>query len=240
MGDVRKLQEEIFDDFRNGKLKFLSKKSRIRFQCQRSGQCCHHNQVMLNPFDIMEMAKFLEMPSPVFLKQYVSLHIGGGSHLPIAMLKQIQDGECAFLQNRKCSIHPAKPKICRAFPLAAASVFDPKTGKTRYGYLQTERISCPGTRANCTVTFEQFRKQSGLKRYDEGSRPFVEGVRELCLHFRTADLTDNDYQLIIPLLYCPDSVLKRMDGDQPTDSREWTRIGMDLVIRYMKTRGLQK
>ena len=240
MGDVRKLQEEIFDDFTNKKIKFLAKKSKIRFHCQRSGQCCHHNQVMLNPFDIMEMARFLAMPSSAFLQQYVSFHIGADSHLPIAMLEQIQDGDCAFLKDRRCSIHPAKPKICRAFPLVAASVFDQKTGKAQYGYLQTERVSCPGTRANHTVTFEQFRKQSGLKRYDEGSRPFVEGVQELCANYRTGDLTETDYQFIIPLLYCPDSVLKRKDGDQPADSGDWTRIGMKLVIEYLKSRGLHK
>ena len=240
MGDVRNLQEEIYDDFKNRKIKFLAKKSKIRFQCQRSGQCCHHNHVMLNPFDIMEMAKFLQIPSSVFLKEYVSFHIGDNSHLPVAMLKQIQSGDCAFLQDRKCSIHPAKPKICRAFPLAAASVFHKKTGKTEYGYLQTKRISCPGTRANHTITFEQFRKQSGLKRYDEGSRPFIEGIQELCTNYRTADLTESDYQFIIPLLYCPDSVLKRLNGEQPTDSGEWSQIGINLVIEYLKAKGLQK
>jgi Fe-S-cluster containining protein len=240
MNDVRKLQEEIIDDFSKNKTKPLSKKSKIRFQCQQSGQCCHHNEVMLNPYDIMEMAKFLNMSSLAFAMEYVSIHIGSGSHLPIAMFKQIQDGECAFLKNRKCSIHPAKPKICRAFPLAAITEFDPKNGKAKSGYVQTRRISCPGTRANKTITFEQFRKYADLKRYDKGSRSFIEGVHDLCTNFRTKDLTERDYDLIIPFLYFPDSILKKKDDNIQADSAEWSKIGMECVKEYMKARQLQK
>jgi len=240
MGDVRKLQEEIGKDFSNNKIKLLSKKSKIRFQCQRSGQCCHHNEVMLNPYDIMEMAKFLNMPSLAFVMEYVSIHIGGDSHLPIAMLKQIQGGECAFLKDRKCSIHPAKPKICRAFPLAVVTEFDPKTGKAKTGYIQTKHISCPGTKSSKTIIFEQFRKQADLKRYDEGSRPFSEGVHDLCTNFRTEDLTTEDYDLIIPFLYFPDSILKKTNSNTPVDSGEWSRVGMDCIKEHMKARKLQK
>ncbi len=240
MSDVRKLQEELLDDFSNNKIKPLSKKSKIRFHCQQSGQCCHHNEVMLNPYDIMEMAKFMNMPSLAFVMEYVSIHIGGSSHLPIAMLKQIQNGECAFLKERKCSIHPAKPKICRAFPLAAVTQFDSKTGKAKSDYVQTKRISCPGTKTNKTITFEQFRKQADLKRYDEGSRPFIEGIRDLCTNFRTEDLTERDYDFIIPFLYFPDSILKKKKGNNPTDSAEWSKIGMECIKEYMTARQLQK
>jgi Fe-S-cluster containining protein len=240
MSDVRKLQEEICEDFSNNKIKFLSKKSKIRFHCQQSGQCCHHNEVMLNPYDIMEMAKFLKMPSLAFIMEYVSIHIGGSSHLPIAMLKQIQSGNCAFLKDKKCSIHPAKPKICRAFPLAAITSFDEKTGKVKSGYIQTKRISCPGTKANKTITFEQFRKQAGLKQYDEGSRSFIEGMHGLSTNYRTKDLTERDYDVIVPFLYFPDSILKKNDDNIQTDSAEWLRIGMECVEEYMKSRKLQK
>jgi Fe-S-cluster containining protein len=195
---------------------------------------------MLNPYDIMEMAKFLKMPSLEFVMEYVSIHIGGSSHLPIAMLKQIQSGNCTFLKDKKCSIHPAKPKICRAFPLAAITSFDEKTGKVKSGYIQTKRISCPGTKANKTTTFEQFRKQAGLKQYDEGSRSFIEGMHGLSTNYRTKDLTERDYDVIVPFLYFPDSILKKNDDNIQTDSAEWLRIGMECVEEYMKTRKLQK
>ena len=228
------------DDFSKKKIKFLSKKSKVRFRCQQSGQCCHHNEVMLNPYDIMEAAKFLKISSVRFVSEYVSIHIGADSNLPVAMLRQIQNGDCAFLKDRKCSIHPAKPKICRAFPLAAATVFDKKTGTVKSGYLQTERLSCPGTRSGHTITFEQFRKQADLKRYDEGSRPFIEGIHDLCSNYRTNELTDRDYRFMIPFLYFPDSILTKMDTCVPPNSAFWSKTGMDCVIEYMKARKLQK
>jgi len=240
MIDVQKLQEKIMDDFSENKIKFLSKKSKIHFQCQQSGQCFHHNEVMLNPYDIMEMAKFMNMPSAEFFRKYVSIRIGGDSQLTIAMLLQIQSGECAFLKDRKCSIHPAKPKICRAFPLAAGTVFDPKTGKAKSGYLQTGRISCPGTKTNKTITFKQFAKQADLKRYDEGSRPFIEGIHDICMNYRTKELTKEDYAVITPFLYFPDAVFTRRNGKNQTESGAWSKIGMEFVKEYMVFRQLQK
>jgi Fe-S-cluster containining protein len=241
MGHVRKLQEQLLDDFSSGKIKLLSKKSKIRFQCQQSGKCCHHNEVMLNPYDIMEAAKYLKISSVDFLDKYCTVHIGDSSHLPIAMLKQIQTGQCAFLKKGICSIHPAKPKICRAFPLAAASIWNQKTGKRKQGYVNSAKHqSCPGTKANHTVTFEQFSKQADLPRYDKGSRPFLGGMQNFCMTYRTDLLTENDHQILIALIYFPDSMLKQKHGDDPKDSGEWCKIGMEFAEKYLQSKNIRR
>jgi Fe-S-cluster containining protein len=235
MTNIRKIQQQIATDFGTGKLKFLAQKSKIRFRCQRSGKCCHHNEVMVSPYDIMEMAKHLKMPSNTFFIEYCTVHIGADSHLPIAMLRQIQTGRCAFLENNSCSIHPAKPKICRAYPLAAGTIVDPKTGKVKEGYFDVPQPGCPGTKANHFITFEQFAKQADLRRYDEGSRPFRHGIQRIIANYRTERLVQQQHAFIIPLLYFPDSVLKaKGDREMPQDAREWSRLGLEIAEKYIE------
>ena len=90
-------------------------KKGINFQCQGSANCCvsrgNYGYVYLSKKDLMIIAKYLNVSINLFKKKYCEysdryLH-----------LKEINiNGNCQFLENKKCSIYPARPIQCRTWP----------------------------------------------------------------------------------------------------------------------------
>jgi hypothetical protein len=101
-------------------------------------------------------------------------------------------------------------------------------------------MQCPGTKAKHTLTFEQFAKQADLKRYDKGSLPFREGIQRICSTYNTAQLTNEDYRFLIPVIYAPNSFFQRKLGTKAMSSSQWCKLGMEVAEIHIKQRVEQK
>jgi uncharacterized protein len=84
--------------------------------CSRRGTCCHGNLVMLNPWELMRLAREKEITPGEFRDRYCEF---GGIRLRF-------DGEvgwrgkraCSqYIGNFGCSVHLGRPLACRLFPL---------------------------------------------------------------------------------------------------------------------------
>jgi Fe-S-cluster containining protein len=105
----------------------------LRFECQ-SGctECCRQQGfVYLTEGDLKRAAKFLGTTAAAFERKYIyrtrnrmRLRVPRASH-------------CHFLDDGGCSIHPAKPTQCRAFP------FWPELLESAREWRKTARY-CPG------------------------------------------------------------------------------------------------
>lgn len=87
--------------------------------CVGCSACCYDvgDTIVLNPFDMYEMTRFLSLPYPMLVGNKIDLHTEGKINLPHIKMVGPRQG-CGFLDdNERCVIHKHRPSICRLFPL---------------------------------------------------------------------------------------------------------------------------
>lgn len=115
----------------------------FRFACQAGCTNCCRQQgyVYITEADLKRAAKFLRMSAAEFERTYVYRT----RHL--LRLRKPRGTQCHFLRGNGCSIHPAKPTQCRAFPFWPELVGDRKAWKEAAQY-------CPGMGTGPLVNIE--------------------------------------------------------------------------------------
>lgn len=105
------------------------------FVCQMCGDCCRgFGGTYVTPADIRAIAAFIRVPAETFVENYCRM--SGGR----PVLAQKEDGYCMFWEkDRMCTIHPVKPRMCRAWPFIPGVLKDPKNWEIMSGV-------CPGIR----------------------------------------------------------------------------------------------
>lgn len=87
--------------------------------CRGCSACCRGmgNTVVLDPLDIFRMEGYLNCGFEQLLEEKLELNVVDGMILPNLKMTGAQEA-CGFLNSEgRCSIHPARPGICRIFPL---------------------------------------------------------------------------------------------------------------------------
>lgn len=108
--------EKIKNDIENRE---LGLDDSFQFGCKACGKCCRDKVIMLNPYDIFQLTKYLNMSQAVFAQKYCGFSIGKESNLPIVYI-DFKGEPCPFLINKKCSVHKVKPFVCASYPLGRA------------------------------------------------------------------------------------------------------------------------
>lgn len=105
----------------------------MRFQCQPGcTKCCEQQGfVYLTEEDILNLSRFLKMTPRAFEKRYVYRTRN------LRRLRVPRHAQCEFLKADGCSVHPAKPLQCAAFPLW------PELVASKRNWLRTAQY-CPG------------------------------------------------------------------------------------------------
>lgn len=103
----------------------------LRFECQRSGNCCRRpGYVYFTRDDIDAAAGFLGIARGEFVKRYLAVD---GRRFVL----EVDAGGCRFFDGAGCVIHPAKPLQCRSWP------FWPELVRTPRAWRAAAR-GCPG------------------------------------------------------------------------------------------------
>ena len=90
------------------------------FSCQQCGDCCNgYGGTYVSRADIEAIAAYIGKDPGQFVKKYCSK---SGDRLVLA---QQESGFCIFWKERICSIHPVKPRMCRAWPFIENLLVDP-------------------------------------------------------------------------------------------------------------------
>ncbi len=104
----------------------LDKNSLIPILCVATGRCCIHNLVILSPFDIFRMGKFLEKTAKqLFEEKIITYRINQTSFWMEPMIYSNEEEVCPFLEAKQiegkdkflCKIYEARPIVCRIYPL---------------------------------------------------------------------------------------------------------------------------
>jgi uncharacterized protein len=125
----------------------------LRFECQPGcTNCCRQKGfVYITEADLARMAKFVDMPAADFERRYVY------RTRRLLRLRMPRQGQCHFLREDGCSIHPAKPTQCRIFPFWPELVDSKREWKKTAAY-------CPGIGKGELIQIESARGQAAEMR----------------------------------------------------------------------------
>ncbi|MCK5783702.1 MAG: YkgJ family cysteine cluster protein [Desulfobacterales bacterium] len=101
------------------------------FQCKKCGECCKgFGGTYVTEKDIDAIARYIHKDPETFIEDFCQK--SGSKHV----LAQGDNGYCIFW-DELCTIHPVKPRMCRAWPFIESVIKDIKNWKMMAG-------SCPG------------------------------------------------------------------------------------------------
>lgn len=105
------------------------------FQCRQCGDCCTgYGGTYLSPGDIRAISKFIQTDQETFLNDYCQT----SGNRPV--IRVASTGKCVFFHDEKqCTIHPVKPRMCRAWPFIKPILKAP-------GNWEIMAQACPGIR----------------------------------------------------------------------------------------------
>ncbi len=126
------------------------------FTCRLCGACCiGFGGTYINEADIVRIAAFVGRTRDAFIRDCC---VPSGSR---QVLAQKHDGTCLFFDpEAQCTIHPVKPKMCRAWPFIRAVAAHPENWNIMAG-------SCPGMVQNVShadltrIVLEELKKNTG-------------------------------------------------------------------------------
>jgi hypothetical protein len=108
------------------------------FQCKKCGDCCKgYGGTYVTESDIKKISEYIHVSPKKFINEYCVL--SGKRYV----LSQSNTGYCKFW-NKLCTIHPVKPKMCKAWPFIESVLVDPLNW-------QIMGRSCPGINMNAPL-----------------------------------------------------------------------------------------
>ncbi len=120
-------------------------KEGLHFTCSGCGACCsgEPGMVRITQEDAYLIAKDLTLSVPVFLERYCSI-VGGD-----LCIKELENGDCIFLQDKQCQIYALRPLQCKTYPFWSSLV-------RNENMWNREKSSCPGIGHGSLHTAEQI------------------------------------------------------------------------------------
>ena len=143
--------------------------SKLAFECRMCGHCCQgKGGIVASAPEQKRLAEHLGCSLQELHERYTE---PAGKK---TVLRCGDDGYCMFFSENGCSVHPAKPDICRAWPFFRGNLVDKTSWELAQDY-------CPGI--NPDVSHEEFVRQ-GLQylrsnRLDKEGRP--DEANALCI-----------------------------------------------------------
>lgn len=104
----------------------LARSSGFRYTCNRCARCCHHKRIMLNPYELLRLARNREISVEELIRDFTD---EGGTLLRF----DGADSACVFLGPEGCTVHPDRPLVCRLYPLGR---FVPPQGGEAFSILK--------------------------------------------------------------------------------------------------------
>lgn len=143
--------ENAIKEFMGQSVTMVNPEDEFGFKCQQCGSCCtNRRDILLNPFDIYNGAKYLGIKPEEFLLQFTYSELGHTLKIPIVLLKPANNGFCPLLEldfkdgcKFKCKIHPAKPGACANHPIGVAFSKNIATGEEEMSFIKVEQ--CPNS-----------------------------------------------------------------------------------------------
>lgn len=131
-------------------------------------QCCQDVNILLTPYDIVQMKNRIGISSTEFLKQYTKTLIAPETAMPAVQFKmdEANDKRCYFVGDQGCGVYEHRPWSCRMYPLDHSSEgagFAPMVDSSR----------CLGLNDNKAWRLQDWFEAQGLKPYNDWNKRFA-------------------------------------------------------------------
>ena len=132
-------------------------------------QCCQDVNILLTPYDIIQMKNRLGISSTEFLEKYTKRLLAPNTFLPAVQFKMDEENKkrCYFVGEKGCGIYEQRPWSCRMYPLdysVEAETFAPMVDSSR----------CLGLKDNTVWKLRDWFQDQGLEPYNEWNQRFAE------------------------------------------------------------------
>jgi len=155
------------------KPKTLGLEDTFHFNCNHGidcfTQCCQDVNILLTPYDIIQMKNRLGISSTEFLEKYTKRLLAPNTSLPAVQFKMDEENKkrCYFVAEKGCGIYEQRPWSCRMYPLdysVEAETFAPMVDSNR----------CLGLKDNTVWKLRDWLQDQGLEPYNEWNQRFAE------------------------------------------------------------------
>ncbi|MBE5906667.1 MAG: YkgJ family cysteine cluster protein [Lachnospiraceae bacterium] len=154
--------------------------------CAGCSDCCRDMEatIVLDPYDVYRLTGFLNQSFESLIGNGIELQIVDGLILPLLSMEN-ESGCCRFLNKEgRCSVHPARPGICRMYPLGR--IYE---GEEFSYFLQKD--ACPAK----NKTKVKIKKWMGEENY-AAYEAFVKAWHGLVVKFRKEALAATDVEVV--------------------------------------------
>ena len=226
----------------------LGYNSRFTFKCHPGVSCftlcCRGINIILTPFDIIQMKNRLGLSSRDFLSIYTEPHLLEKTDLPMVTLKLLDDDRqsCPFVKDEEgCIIYADRPSSCRYYPLGVATLQHKEGADDEGFYFFVNEPHCKGFEEDAEWTVAEWREDQGVDLRDEINREWTDLVVRKRSFPASIKLTEKAKQLFFMVSYDIDrfkdfvfesSFLKRFEVDPAvvdkikTDEIELLKFGL--------------
>ncbi|MEW6447868.1 MAG: YkgJ family cysteine cluster protein [Bacillota bacterium] len=215
----------------------LKPEDTFTFECnaQCMGKCCRLITIMLDPWDVEVITRRLKTSGAEFLEIFCNYDFGTSSRWPFVWFNHAERGNCAFLlEDGRCSIYEVRPRNCRTYPIGRAVRIENsgEAPRVQERLFMVERMEfCLGHEGKREWTVREWLEDSGAYKYYELSDLYLSLVQYATetLNCR-AWLTANTARMLMPLLFMPDTLRKKLDiGEDVMDHETFYRRRLKAV-----------
>lgn len=156
--------------------------SKIKFRCHPGVSCftacCGNIDIILTPFDILRLRKYLNMPADEFLLRFSTPTYIQKTDLPGVKIHLDEEGRCPFVTPEGCTIYPERPSACRYYPIGMANFHEGgEEGKdSEQFFFIVKEPHCKGHEEDKEWTIREWRADQGVDLCDEMNREWLEIV----------------------------------------------------------------
>jgi Fe-S-cluster containining protein len=191
--------------------------------CSRKGTCCHGNRVILNPWELHQLAKAKKMTAKDFRNRYTKY---GGIQLKFdGKIGWADKPACSqYVEHFGCSVHKGRPLACRLFPLGRQL----QSGKANYIYQGKQfpclEGGCPEVDELPKLTVEEYLSGQATETYEQAQDAYLEMMQNIAdiafeLLLETGLAKSGDKKTI--------TTWRKMGAESPTKMAE--RIGEEWM-----------
>lgn len=147
--------------------------NRFKFKCHKDvkcfTKCCRGINIVLTPYDIIQLKNRLQLSSQEFLALYTEPQMLEKTDLPVITLKLLDDDQksCPFVRDEGCIIYEERPTTCRYYPLGVASLSHKEGADDSGFYFFVNEPHCLGFEEDQVWTVREWREDQGVDVRDE-------------------------------------------------------------------------
>ncbi len=151
----------------------------IQFRCHKDiacfNACCKNIDLTLTPYDILRMARSLNIPTWEFMLKYTMPFEIDAHGLPGVKMRPVEGGSaCQFVREEGCSIYGDRPTACRYYAMGTMELRRKDSSKLEQIYFMVKEPHCLGHQEPRTLTVREYRKEQEVEIYDEMNRDWMD------------------------------------------------------------------